>query len=88
MVERGGGGSGKSIVTQETAGYADTPPIPARTTAPRSWGDQAGSRQGSLYSADEWKAYATLRLRGDDGVIRKEKGRPVGRGHGIEAFWS
>ena len=31
-----------------------------------------------------------MRLRGDHVVIRKEKGRPVGRDHinGIEGFWS
>ncbi|WP_253912955.1 transposase [Ralstonia pickettii] len=35
-------------------------------------------------------AYATLRLRGDHVVVRKEKGKPVGRNHinGIEGFWS
>ena len=35
-------------------------------------------------------AYATLKLRGEHVMIRKEKGRPVGRDHinGIEGFWS
>ena len=42
------------------------------------------------YYTDQWQAYATLKLRGDHVVIRKEKGRPVGRDHinGIEGFWS
>ena len=45
---------------------------------------------GSLYYTDEWQAYATLRMRGEHVIIRKEKGRPVGRDHinGIEGFWS
>ena len=45
---------------------------------------------GSLYYTDEWQAYVSLRLRGDHVVIRKEKGRPMGRDHinGIEGFWS
>ena len=50
----------------------------------------AHTREGSLYYTDQWQAYATLKLRGDHVVIRKEKGRPVGRDHinGIEGFWS
>jgi len=42
-----------------------------------------------LYYTDEWQAYATLRLRGDRVIIRKEKGRPLGRAriNGIEGFW-
>lgn len=51
---------------------------------------QAHSWEGSLSYTDEWQAYATLRLRGDHGVICKDKGRPVGRDHinGVEGFWS
>src|SRR3546814_4805773 len=39
---------------------------------------------------DEWQAYITLKLRCEHVMIRKEKGRPVGRDHisGIEGFWS
>lgn len=50
----------------------------------------AHTRKGSLYYTDQWQADATLKLRGDHVVIRKEKGRPVGRDHinGIEGFWS
>lgn len=45
---------------------------------------------GSLYYTDDWRAYASLRVRGDHVVVRKEKGRPKGRDHinGIEGFWS
>jgi transposase len=51
---------------------------------------QAHTREGSLYYTDEWRAYATLKLRGEHVMIRKEKGRPRGRHHinGIEGFWS
>ena len=40
---------------------------------------QADTREGSLYYTDEWQAYATLRTRGEHVMIRKEKGRPLGR---------
>ena len=45
---------------------------------------------GPLYYTDQWQAYATLKLRGEHVMIRKEKGRPAGRDHinGIEGFWS
>ncbi len=51
---------------------------------------EAHTREGALYYTDEWQAYATLKLRGEHVMIRKEKGRPVGRDHinGIEGFWS
>ena len=51
---------------------------------------QAHSREGSLYYTDDWSAYAMLRIRGEHVIIRKAKGRPVGRDHinGIEGFWS
>ena len=51
---------------------------------------EAHTREGALYYTDEWQAYATLKLRGEHVMIRKEKGKPVGRDHisGIEGFWS
>lgn len=51
---------------------------------------RAHSKPGSLYYTDDWQAYASLRLRGEHIVIRKEKGRPKGRDHinGVEGFWS
>jgi transposase len=51
---------------------------------------EAHTREGSLFYTEEWQAYATLKMRGDHVLIRKEKGRPVGRDHinGIEGFWS
>ena len=48
------------------------------------------TKPGSLYYTDDWHAYASLAVRGDHIVIRKEKGKPKGREHinGIEGFWS
>jgi transposase len=48
------------------------------------------TRPGSLYYTDDWRAYASLALRGEHVVVRKERGRPLGRDHinGIEGFWS
>ena len=42
---------------------------------------EAHTREGALYYTDEWQAYATLKLRSEHVMIRKEKGRPVGRDH-------
>ena len=71
-------------------GHVKAAPIPARSQAEIMREIEAHTREGSLYYTDEWQAYATLRLRGEHVVIRKEKGRPVGRDHinGIEGFWS
>jgi transposase len=49
---------------------------------------RAHMREGSPYYTDKWQTYATLRTRGEHVMIRKEKGRPLGRDHisGIEGF--
>ncbi len=46
--------------------------------------------QGCLYYTDEYWAYASLKVRGDQVIVTKDKGRPKGRDHvnGIEGFWS
>lgn len=51
---------------------------------------QAHTREGAFFYTDEWQAYATLKVRGEHVVIRKEKGKPVGEiiCNGIEGFWS
>jgi transposase len=86
------GAAGKVIVfgIVKRNGVVKAQAIPAHDRASIMRVIQAESREGSLYYTDEWQAYATLRLRGDHVVIRKEKGRPVGRDHinGIEGFWS
>jgi len=90
--KRGWGAAGKVIVfgIVKRNGVVKASPIPAHDRASVMQVIQAHSREGSLYYTDEWQAYATLRLRGDHVIIRKEKGRPVGRDHinGIEGFWS
>ncbi|MEW5425233.1 IS1595 family transposase [Amorphus sp. 3PC139-8] len=90
--KRGWGAAGKVIVfgIVKRNGVVKAQPIPAHDRASIMQVIQARSREGSLYYTDDWQAYATLKLRGDHVVIRKEKGRPVGRDHinGIEGFWS
>jgi transposase len=65
-------------------------PIPAHDRASVMQHIQTHTREGALYYTDEWQAYATLKLRGDHVLIRKEKGKPVGRDHinSMEGFWS
>lgn len=90
--KRGWGAGGKVIVFGliQRNGQVKAMPIAAHNQAEVMRQIQAHTREGSLYYTDEWQAYATLRLRGDHVMIRKEKGRPVGRDHinGIEGFWS
>lgn len=90
--KRGCGAAGKVILFGiiNRNGLVKPEQIPAHDRAWIMRVIQAQSREGSLYYTGEWQAYATLRLRGDHVVTRKEKGRPVGRDHinGIEGFWS
>lgn len=90
--KRGWGAAGKMIVFGiiKRNGKVKAMPIAAHSRAEVMREIQAHTREGSLYYTDEWQAYATLRLRGTHVVIRKEKGKPVGRDHinGIEGFWS
>lgn len=90
--KRGWGAAGKVIMfgIVKRNGAVKAQPIPLHDRASVMQVIRAESREGSLYYTDAWQAYATLRLRGDHVVIRREKGRPVGRGHinGIEGFWS
>ena len=90
--KRGWGAAGKVIVFGliKRNGRVKAMPIPAHDRASVMHHIQAHTREGALYYTDEWQAYATLKLRGDHVLIRKEKGKPVGRDHinGIEGFWS
>lgn len=90
--KRGGGAYGKVIVFGiiKRNGQAKALPIAAHSRAEVMLHIQAHTREGALYYTDEWQAYATLKMRGEHVVIRKEKGKPVGRDHinGIERFWS
>jgi len=90
--KRGWGAAGKVIVfgIVKRNGEVKAMPIAAHSRAEVMRQIQAHTREGSLYYTDEWQAYATLKMRGEHVIIRKEKGRPVGRDHinGIEGFWS
>lgn len=87
--KRGWGAGGKVIVfgLVKRNGQVKAMPIAAHDRASVMTHIEAHTREGALYYTDEWQAYATLRLRGEHVMIRKEKGRPVGRDHinGIEA---
>ena len=63
-------------------------PIPAHDRISIMREIDARTREGALYYTDQWQAYATLKLRGEHVMIRKEKGRSVGHKHinGIEGF--
>jgi len=90
--KRGWGALGKVIVfgLVKRNGCVKAMPIAAHDRASVLREIEAHTREGALYYTDEWQAYATLKLRGEHVMIRKEKGRPVGRDHinGIEGFWS
>jgi hypothetical protein len=90
--KRGWGAAGKVIVFGiiKRNGQVKAMPIPAHDRVSIMREIDAHTREGALYYTDEWQAYATLKLRGEHVMIRKEKGRPVGRDHinGIEGFWS
>lgn len=88
----GWGAAGKVIVfgIVKRNGQVKAMPIAAHDRDSVMQQIEAHTREGSLYYTDRWQAYATLKLRGDHVMIRKEKGKPVGRDHinGIEGFWS
>jgi len=90
--KRGWGAAGKVIVFGiiKRNGQVKAMPIDAHSRVAVMHEIQAHTREGSLYYTDEWQAYATLKMRGEHVLIRKEKGKPVGRDHinGIEGFWS
>lgn len=90
--KRGWGAAGKVIVfgVVKRNGAVKAVPIEAHSRAAVMQQIQAHTREGSLYYTDEWQAYATLKTRGEHVMIRKERGKPMGRGHinGIEGFWS
>ena len=90
--KRGRGAAGKVLVfgLVQRNGHVKAVPIETASEGNILREIQAHTREGSLYYTDGWYAYATLPLRGEHVVIRKEKGRPVGRDHinGIEGFWS
>lgn len=90
--KRGWGAAGKIIVfgIVKRNGLVKAFPLPARRKVEIMRLIREHTKPGSLYYTDEWQAYASLRLRGEHVVVRKEQGRPKGRDHvnGVEGFWS
>ena len=74
--KRGWGAAGKVIVfgLVKRNGCVKAMPIPAHDRASIMREIEAHTREGALYYTDEWQAYATLKLRGEHVMIRKEKG--------------
>lgn len=90
--KRGWGAAGKIIVfgILKRNGLVHVTPIASRGRQTLLAAIAEQTTPGSLYYTDDWHAYASLALRGEHIVIRKERGRPKGRDHinGIEGFWS
>jgi len=90
--KRGWGASGKIIVLGllQRNGVVHAFPIRERQLRLIQRLVRKHTKPGSLYYTDDWQAYASLAVRGNHVVVRKEKGRPKGRNHlnGIEGFWS
>lgn len=90
--KRGWGAAGKIIVLGilQRNGKVRVFPVQGRDGKEVIRLVRSSTKPGSLYYTDNWQAYASLAVRGDHIVVRKEKGRPKGRDHinGIEGFWS
>ena len=90
--KRGWGAAGKIIVLGilKRDGIVRVFPIPKRENRIIRGLISIHTKPGSLYYTDDAHAYASLGLRGDHVVVRKEKGKPKGRNHinSIEGFWS
>jgi len=90
--KRGWGAAGKVIVfgILKRNGQVRVFPIPNRGWKKVMQLVVENTKPGSLYFTDDWKAYASLRIRGQHVVVQKKAGIPVGRDHinGIEGFWS
>lgn len=90
--KRGWGAAGKVVVLGilQRNGQVQVFPVQGRSAREIISLVQAHTKPGSLYYTDDWHAYASLAVRGDHIVVRKERGKPKGRDHlnGIEGFWS
>ena len=90
--KRGWGAAGKIIVfgILKRNGQVKVFPVTGRSKQELIGHVIEHTKPGSLYYTDDWHAYASLAVRGEHIVIRKDKGRPKGREHinGIEGFWS
>jgi len=76
--KRGWGAAGKVIVFGliKRNGRVKAMPIPVHNREAIMREIDAHTREGALYYTDAWQAYATLKLRGEHVMIRKEKGDP------------
>lgn len=90
--KRGWGAAGKHMVfgIYQRNGMVRTFPVSSREAPTLLPLIEGATKPGSLYYTDDWRAYASLAMRGDHVVVRKEKGQPKGKEHanGIEGFWS
>jgi transposase len=90
--KRGWGAYGKIIVfgILQRNGTVRLCPVARRTHREVIRQIRLHTKPGSLYYTDQWQAYASLSIRGEHVVVRKERGRPKGKDHinGIEGFWS
>lgn len=90
--KRGWGAAGKRVVfgIYKRNGRVLCFPVPNRSWATLLPLIEQHTAPGSLFYTDEYRAYASLRVRGDHVTVRKSDGRPRGRDHvnGIEGFWS
>ena len=89
--KRGGGAAGTvlGLGMLQRHGQVRVFPVPGRRGAELSGLVRAHTRPGSRYYTDAGHAEASLAVRGDPLVVRKEGGRPTGRApiNGIEGFW-
>lgn len=90
--KRGWGAAGKVVVfgILQRNGQVRVFPVQGRSADEITVLVKTHTRPGSLYYTDDWHAYASLAVRGDHIVVRKDRGKPKGRDHinGIEGFWS
>jgi len=90
--KRGWGAAGKIIVfgILRRNGHVRLCPVAKRAKEDVIREIRLHTKPGSLYYTDQWQAYASLSVRGEHVVVKKERGKPKGKEHinGIEGFWS
>jgi len=90
--KRGWGARGKIIVLGilQRNGKVRAIPVKGRSARRIIPSIIKATKPGSLYYTDDWHAYASLAVRGNHVVVRRDKGRPKGKNHlnDIEGFWS
>lgn len=76
--KRGWGATGKHMVfgIYQRNGTVRTFPVSSREAPTLTPFIEQATKPGSLYYTDDWRAYASLAMRGDHVVVRKDKGQP------------